>query len=394
MLSKFNFGFFLRTIYPHKRRDYSRDYFLDDLFYQLIRDKKIKNKSNSTFSFSRELTSRLISNQVDLPNTFQKAISDECFFDKKYISASKPYFNKLLGSVNIYKVCVELLKIISCDENLDKKHYEVLSSFLAEKEYYSILWYLACLASLLPNRNGSETIRPQGRPRKKHARDSFFYLSQKEKENRAEYFINHLKNRNVNLELADLQELLEILAYCKPVISFEDKVIICENFFKRWKKEKGPSRLTVFLEYFSGARMTFTDRTKNFDGWEKPSHKAYANLMIDILKERIKIARKTKDYYSLSKLFYDEIFNNSFYKYDDYFLKQFRHNNYFLSDFKNTINQSIWTYCHNVAEFCGKTDLAKSFQLYILDIKNNNLDNPTIVDRCEGLIDRCNAQRR
>ena len=91
----------------------------------------------------------------------------------------------------------------------------------------------------------------------------------------------------------------------------------------------------------------------------------------------------------MSQLFYDYLFINSFYATNEYFLKMFKNNRYFLPNYNEHINQSLWTYCRNVAQFIGKTSLKDDFIVMIVANKNNNLDNPTIVDRCNELIEKC-----
>lgn len=388
MQTKFDLGTFLNKTHPSRLKNYSREDFLDDLFRLFIEDNAILDKNGSPYIFGRELASRLFSNRVDLPKTIQKRINQKTFFNEKYVEKAKEAFNKALGETNIFSACNDLFSIIKEDNSFEKRYIDKIGSLISEEKYYSSLWFMLCLASLSSNRRGMSPSRQQGRPRKIRMRESFFYLSQKEKEERAEYFIGFLKNSNNHLKMEHLRELLEILAYCPVKIVEKDKRTICFNFLKNWTSNQGISDRESFIESFDDSRRTFVDRKQNFDGWEKPINEAYAELMIGRMKKAFANANETKDYSQPSKLFYDYFFVDSFFTSNEFFLKAFQKNNYFLPNYNEHINQSLWTYCHNVASFLKKTTLQRSLIDYIADNKDRNADNPTVADRCNALIEK------
>ena len=86
MTSKMNLGIFLMAVYPNKLKDYSRDCFLDYLFFPLVEDYKIVDKNGHIYCFGRELASRLFSNKSNIPRAIKKKITPTVFFNKKYIS--------------------------------------------------------------------------------------------------------------------------------------------------------------------------------------------------------------------------------------------------------------------------------------------------------------------
>ena len=388
MQTKFDLGTFLNKTHPNRLKDYSREEFLNCLFRSFFGDNKILDRNGKPYIFGRELASRLFSNKVDLPKTIQNKISQKTYFDEKYIEHAKNAFNRALGETNVFSVCRELFDIIKEDNSFEKRHIEKIAALISAEKYYSSLWLMLCLASLSPNRRGMSPSRQQGRPRRIRAKESFFYLSQKEKEERAEYFIGFLKNANNHLNIEHLRELLEILAYCPIKIAEKDKQTICFNFLKNWIGEPGISDRESLIDYFDDAKRTFTDRKHNFDGWERPINETYAKLMIDKIKKAFANANETSDYRPLSSLYYDYLFADSFFLANKSFLTAFKNNDYFLPNYNEHINQGLWTYCHNVASFIGKTELRSSFKAFISANKSQNSDNPTIKDRCDALINK------
>ena len=388
MQTKFDLGTFLNKTHPNRLKKYSREEFLNHLFRSFFGDNEILDKNGNPYIFGRELASRLFSNKVDLPKTIQNRIDQKTYFNEKYVENAKNAFNLALGETNVFSVCRELFDIIKEDNSFEKRYIERIGSLIIDGKYYSSLWLMLCLASLSPNRRGMSPSRQQGRPRRIRAKESFFYLSQKEKEERAEYFIGFLKNANNILKIEHLRELLEILAYCPIKIAEKDKQTICSNFLKNWTNEPGISDRESLIDYFDDSKRTFTDRKKNFDGWERSINEAYAKLMIDKMTKAFVASNDTSDYRPLSRLYYDYLFADSFFLVNESFLTMFKNNDYFLPNYNEHINQGLWTYCHNVASFVGKTDLRSSFKDFISANKNQNPNNPTIKDRCDALIDK------
>ena len=108
MTSKMNLGIFLMAVYPNKLKDYSRDCFLDDLFFPLVEDYKIVDKNGHIYCFGRELASRLFSNKSNIPRAIKKKITQTVFFNKKYIANEKLAFDKSIGETNIFSISSEL----------------------------------------------------------------------------------------------------------------------------------------------------------------------------------------------------------------------------------------------------------------------------------------------
>ena len=311
MIDIFDLGFFLNKVFPKRIKDYSRDKFLDDLFFGLINDLKLRDKNGITYFFSRELASRLFSNRVDLPRVIQKAILDSVFNNESYISNAEKAFNRSIGKINIKRVCDETFIVFKSSQSFDIQYAKTIEESVKATLYYKALWQMLCAASLISNRRGMKPLRQQGRPRKIRTRDSFFYLSQNEKEKRADYFIGFLCNENNHLNMEHLKELLEILVYCGNKISQRIKQVISFNFLKNWNHEKGISDLDGFIECFDDAKRTFPNRANRLDGWETPAERAYVKLTISKIKKAIESATKANDYLLASKLLYNTILSNS-----------------------------------------------------------------------------------
>ncbi len=64
-------------------------------------------------------------------------------------------------------------------------------------------------------------------------------------------------------------------------------------------------------------------------------------------------------------------------------------NDFFLPDFRGHISHSFWAYCHVIAKFCRRPSLKEPFLSHIEAIRAENSGNPTVISRCEGLIDKC-----
>ena len=105
---------------------------------------------------------------------------------------------------------------------------------------------MLCLVSCSENKQANNCEQKKKIAKVDSADELFFYLSQKEKEKRATYFLGFLLNENNRLTSTNLRELLEILTYCNISIAKEDKLNICRHFFKYWKIEQRISSREYF----------------------------------------------------------------------------------------------------------------------------------------------------
>lgn len=64
-------------------------------------------------------------------------------------------------------------------------------------------------------------------------------------------------------------------------------------------------------------------------------------------------------------------------------------NSYFLPNYNDRINQSLWEYCYTISKFIGSTILKNDFISFISKNKNKNMKNKTVLDRCDELIKKC-----
>lgn len=386
---KFDLCLFLNKTYPNKLKKYSRDCFLDDLFCLLIEDNNILNRNNEQYCFGNEITSRIFNGQSNLPHVIQCRINNKTFTNKEYINNAKKVFNKSIGETNVYSICIELWNILKDSSSFEDKYTSKIQKSITEKEYYSALWFMLCLASLSPNKNESHKKSQKRRLKKQTSNESIFYLSQKEKEEKAKSIITFLKNFNNHLNINNLEELLDAIVYCKIKIPEKDKECICYNFLKDWTSKRGKNDIDSFLEPFEDCKKTFIDCDFNLNDWKQASCKAYVKIMLDRLKEKFNKAKETGNYYAINNLYYDYLLTDSFFKNEKFFLDIFAKNQYFLPDFNEHITQSLWTYCNNVAVFAGNTILKNRFIDFIYNNKIKNADNPTIIDRCNALINKC-----
>lgn len=384
---KFDFALFLKTTMPYKRKNMSGWGYLCDLFEPLINRYQIKDRNGEPYYFSGELASRLRSNKSDIPNAIKCKITENVLNDRDCLKNAETVFKKYIGD-DVYRVSNELFMAFEADVDVEEsKKHEAKSRFEMQK-YYSLLWFLLCYASSTSNRRGLKAMKKPGRPKKKDDY-SFFYLSQKEKEDRASYFIGHLQNENCRLTKDDLRELLEIIAYLNPPISEETKVQISTNFLKNWESERGISDSESLYIYFEDSGLSHPERKKRFEEWRNPIEKAYKAVLERKIKNLLKESISSGDFTEITDIFLDDFNRCSYFDNCEWFGKLLTKNNFFLPDFKGHICHSLWTYCHTIAKFCRRPSLREPFLSYIETIRDENSADPTIKSRCEGLIDKC-----
>ena len=384
---KFDFALFLKTTMPYKRKDMTRERYLCDLFEPLIARYKLKDRNGEPYFFGRELASRLCSNKSDIPNVIKRKVTENITNDKECLKNAEMVFKRYIGD-DAYRVSSELLKDFESDVDIEESKKREARSRFEQGKYYSLLWFLLCYASSTSNRRGLKAAKKPGRPRKRDDY-SFFYLSQEEKEERAAYFVGHLQNENCHLKQKDLRELLEVIAYLDPPISEKAKVQIATNFLRDWKSEIGFSDSESLYSYFEDSGLTHPERKKQFEEWRDPIEKAYRAVLGLRLKNLLTESVSSSNFDEISDLFLDDFSHCSYFDDCEWFGKLLVKNDFFLPDFQGHISQSLWTYCHAVAKFCRRSYLKDSFLSYVEAIRNENGENPTIKDRCEGLIDRC-----
>lgn len=384
-----NLGIFLKSVYPNKLKDYSRDCFLDDLFFPLVEDYKIVDKNGHIYCFGRELASRLFSNKSNIPRAIKKKITPTVFFNKKYIANAKLAFDKSIGETNIFSVSSELCNKFANDGSFERKYIEKLNLFFAEEKYYSSLWLMLCLVSCSENKQGNNYEQKKKIAKVNSANELFFYLSQKEKEKRATYFLGFLLNENNRLTSSNLRELLEILTYCNISIAKEDKLNICRHFFKHWKIEQRISSREYFLKCINEYKRCLGKDASNFQNWEQPINLAYSQIMIDELTNKFAKSKSIDNYADCINLYINYFIGNDFFRTDAFFLNNLKNNNYFLPNYNDRINQSLWEYCYTISKFIGSTILKNDFISFISKNKNKNMKNKTVLDRCDELIKKC-----
>lgn len=377
------------AVYPNKLKDYSRDCFLDDLFFPLVEDYKIVDKNGHIYCFGRELASRLFSNKSNIPRAIKKKITPTVFFNKKYIANAKLAFDKSIGETNIFSISSELCNKFANDGSFERKYIEKLNLFFAEEKYYSSLWLMLCLVSCSENKQANNCEQKKKIAKVDSADELFFYLSQKEKEKRATYFLGFLLNENNRLTSTNLRELLEILTYCNISIAKENKLNICRHFFKYWKIEQRISSREYFLKCINEYKRCLGKDASNFQNWEQPINLAYSQIMIDELTNKFAKSKSIDNYADCINLYINYFIGNDFFRTDAFFLNNLKNNDYFLTNYNDRINQSLWEYCYTISKFIGSTILKNDFISFISKNKNKNMKNKTVLDRCDELIKKC-----
>lgn len=391
MISKFDLGFYLNTLLPSRKKGFSKENFINDLFFEIIYKYKIKDKNKQTYVISRELSSRLFNNKCDLPTVLQEGIK-KVKNDSKFARIIFQEIQKYVDEFHFYSCFSLMCNQVSRDfaiSNDDKQKYLDL---LTNKDYENLNFSLFVYSCLSSNRREKLPLNKQGRPKKIKEKDGFFYLSEDEKRERAEYFLRFLQNPNNHLSLNNLHELIDIIAHYNINIDKKTMKNIALNFVTYWKKENGTSIPEHIFEYFEGAAITFPKKKKLFLCWKKPIEVAAVSIQIKKMSKNLFDAENNGDFTLASKEIYDTFFDDDYFIYSDLFKKTFIRKKFLLPDFFEHITRSEWTYCHNVATISGKMGLSKSLEDFINMKMNLSNKNNTILDRCNALIEKCKTK--
>lgn len=388
MNSRFDLGFYLNTLFPKRKNGFSKEDFLNELFFDIIDKFNLRDKNDSIYVVGKELTSRLFHNKCDLPAVLQngvKKIKNDSEFSKSIFKVIGKYVDESNYFYCYSCLCNQVLNDIRISNDDKNKCKYLLENNNYEKLNFNLFLY-SCLSS---NRRENIPTKMQGRPRKTKEKDGFFYLSESEKKKRAEYFVGYLQNINNHLNIDNLHELLDIISYYKLDVGDKTMKNIARNFIKCWKKSSGISIAENIWEYFDGAAMTFPNKKDRFIRWKKYIYDEAALLEISKMKKLLSEAIKSGDFTLASKEIYDNFFDDDFYIRSGLFRKKFVLNNFLLPNFFEHITRSEWTYCHNVATISAKMNLSEPFESYINKLKSLSDENDTISDRCNALVEKC-----
>lgn len=352
----FDLGFFLRTVSPTKRKDYSRDNLLDDVVSMLVYERSIVDRNGNHYLFSREMTTKLVTNKANMPQAIQNALRNGCLNNSKYAASAYSFFEKYIGQVNMYSVCKTLCEQYESDSFYENSQKTEVLRLFHSKNYDELLWNMFCIVSLAPNRRGktctSKRIRQPNR-----RKDDFFYLSEEEKKKRAEYFVGYLRNVNNRLHTEELKALLEILAYTNLEIAPSIKQEIICHFLESWTPEDNISDVDSLLLHFESAKLTYADRQKRFEAWESVIKDAFPIVEMSKIERLLKNAKTDSDYSEINCAF-----DSSVNKYDVFcrskvFVSLLARDGFHLPDFSQHINESLWHYCHSIAAFLAKQNI-------------------------------------
>ena len=111
--------------------------------------------------------------------------------------------------------------------------------------------------------------------------------------------------------------------------------------------------------------------------------------MIDELTNKFAKSKSIDNYADCINPYINYFIGNDFFRTDAFFLNNLKNNDYFLPNYNDRINQSLWEYCYTISKFIGSTILKNDFISFISKNKNKNMKNKTVLDRCDELIKKC-----
>lgn len=379
---KLNISAYLKILFPNRRIGYSKEAFLTDFFTPIIEDFDIKNKLNEDYIITKELTSNLVRNKVDLPNCLKTALEKACDNPNKYEPELNRLFKYFFNKENFQEYSEKLYKTI-----LDYKPFkntsnnELINLYLSKNltTFHLKLFYFA---SLEPNRHNYSSIRKPGRPAANENVKEFFYLSEEEKKKEFSRMIKKFSRENAKISMNEFRYFLDSLPYCNYTISKNVKNKIIFNFLPVVQKSD-TSVAQNLIDYFEMALMTFgkVDLFKEWINLVPDQAAKYVSMKLEKEFEELKTSNDFEKIENYLKAHVD----NDFILKNQTFKMLWIKNNFFLPDFFYSINREIWSYCLFVCSLVYKAGLADDFVSYIDSIYQSSSKNNTITERCEYL---------
>lgn len=382
---KFNFGHYLNTIMPQKRMSLTREDFLSLIFDPIIEKYNILDKNGEPYLIGRELTSNLFRSTANLPISLQKgferADSERDLFYKEF----KEAFNKLYSFDVFYEYTGKLVREIASNKPFSKQLNQKFADEILKDDPYQVHWFLFKTLGSMENRT-NVPLRKQGRPNKTEKLKEFFYLSEEEKIYEFNRMTNNFAKDSCNITYDQFRYFLDSLAYVDINVDKQTKERILLNFFNIDLRENHLSKGDNLTIYFENARDTL-GRREIYNEWIK----LIPNIAIELQIKKLKNIYKKFDENGIIAMHneFEKNVDNDYILKNEKFKKAFVKNKFFLPNFLGSINHNLWSYCHYIAVLASKADLKQEFVDHINLIRANNVNNRTVNDRCDALIEKC-----
>ena len=370
---RFNIGDFLDVIYRFWSKETSKSMFFNGLFGSATKNK------NAYFNVDKAIVCKLHHHKINLSKNIRKEFKDP----GKHSANGLYEFVRSDLSINLQPFLDALLERFKGKRAPKTENEAFIVDLYEKKEYVSFLFRVFAYSIFTPNMPEKPKMKT-GRP-KRGSHESIFYLSQSEKDYEEKRLRTKIFKSNDRLNEADLDELIELLAFSNTSFDDKEKETIATRFLK--SKRSGVAELSQREMADKFQRSIVGPESENawkFSGWKEAFDNAYLNLRTEkFMKDLRKYANeknRSGAYRTLNDLWEIRELQAS-QRIASFLVK----NRFYLPNISGHITHSIWGYCRRMALLSKCLGVWGEFVKELDSIYESSNKDFTINDRIKAL---------
>lgn len=215
---------------------------------------------------------------------------------------------------------------------------------------------------------------------------SIFYLSDSDKKNQFIHFKDSCLKNEISIDRVFADQLMDIIRFGDFDITEDGLEDLIVEMISSEVLKGNEDAFRRMEDYIAVIRTE-----KNGDVIKRIIEKCRTKILekqIEQMNKEILKISLNKNYIELSELLTKIKKNKESPKLVSEFKKHLINQDFFLPDLSETINYSIWSYCHDIAKFSSNDDqLLNNFLSTLKRLSDEYSNSPTAIDRIKALVE-------